>query len=244
MQRQAHFQNNHLQKKKKRTYGQQLPVTQKWSNYCPPCTLPSPQKCRDLPCQTYNIKACDTYKGIELPYCNPFLKLACQEALFSAKYQKGGPFGAVLVQYLHKKDTTTNNGMKMATPTKVLRYWIAHNQVTTLNDPTAHAEMQVIRKASHDLKRFHLEDCILYSSDEPCSMCSGAVYWARIPQVYFAATRYDAAAPGVNFSDEEIFREMGTAYRKRKRVRFYQMSCPNSLDAFNYWKRSITSLPY
>lgn len=205
---------------------------QKWSHYCPPCTLPDKKKCSSLPCQTYNIKAGGTYNGIELSgSCSPFLKQACKEALYSAKKLNGGPFGAVLVQMNSKRN-------------QIIRSWVGHNQVTTLNDPTAHAEIQVIRKACKSLQRIDLSDCILYSSSETCPMCAGSVYWSKIPVVYFAATRYDAGAQGVGFADEQIFLEMELPYSKRKLVKFWQVSCPNSLDAFNYWKRSANSIPY
>ena len=68
-------------------------------------------------------------------------------------------------------------------------------------------------------------------------MCYSAICWAGIPVVVFAATRYDAAAQGVDFVDETIYDELALPYNERQR-KFRQASSPNSLDAFNYWKRS------
>lgn len=210
------------------------PDIQPWSGYCPSCTHLDQKICNALPCQTYNLKACNTYAGIEKHSpCPDFLTLACQEALISAKDLQGGPFGAVLVQLEEK-----NNG------SKVKRYWVGHNQVTNLNDPTAHAEIQVIRKACQDLGKIDLSDCVLFSSCETCPLCTGAIYWAHIPRVCFASTRYDAGAQGVNFADDQIFFEMSLPYSQRKLVRFEQYSCEESLDAFNYWKRDSASIPY
>src|SRR6266542_2719760 len=74
------------------------------------------------------------------------------------------------------------------------------NEVTTSQDPTAHAEIVAIREACRTLKSPHLDGCDIYTSCEPCPMCLGAIYWARLRRLYFAATRQDAAAAG--FDDE------------------------------------------
>ena len=67
------------------------------------------------------------------------------------------------------------------------------NQVTSTNDPTAHAEVVAIRKACKELNTFQLDDCIIYTSCEPCPMCLGAIYWARPKMVVYACTKQDAA---------------------------------------------------
>lgn len=100
---------------------------------------------------------------------------------------EGGPFGAVIV-----KDGAV-----------IGRGW---NQVTTRCDPTAHAEVVAIRNACAEIKDFALRDCVIYTSCEPCPMCLGAMYWARLEAVYLAGTREDAAAAG--FSDAEIYEEI------------------------------------
>jgi tRNA(Arg) A34 adenosine deaminase TadA len=80
------------------------------------------------------------------------------------------------------------------------------NAVTTQNDPTAHAEVQAIRAAATALGTFNLAGCEIFTSCEPCPMCLGAIYWARIDRVYFAATRFDAAAAG--FDDSRLYDEL------------------------------------
>jgi guanine deaminase len=125
----------------------------------------------------------------------------------------GGPFGAIIV-----KDN------------KVVSE--ASNGVTSLNDPTAHAEIQAIRKACQVLGNFQLNDCILYSSCEPCPMCLGAIYWARPTAVYFAATRFDAAAGG--FDDEFIYKEIGRPGVERQ-IQFTQITVPNGNSIFSDW---------
>ncbi len=106
----------------------------------------------------------------------------------------GGPFGALVV--LNNKVVGTGA-----------------NQVTTINDPTAHAEVLAIRAASKSLNRFDLSDCTLYTSCEPCPMCLGAIYWARISTVFYGNTRNDAASIG--FDDEYIYNELKLPLEKR-----------------------------
>ena len=99
----------------------------------------------------------------------------------------GGPFGALVVK----------GGEVIAR---------AANRVTMENDPTAHAEIQAIRAACAALSDFELAGCTLYASCEPCPMCLGAVYWARLSRVVYAATRAEAAAAG--FDDAHIYDEI------------------------------------
>ncbi len=209
-----------------------------WSGYEPPCAFENPEGCP--PVQRENILPPEIYQGI-LGGTNRWLDMACQEALRSAR-SGGGPFGAVLVQI----DDETGH---------VLRCWKNHNHVTEWKDPTAHAEISVIRQACSDLGVFHLHEisreesrlsqkgefshCEIYSSAEPCPMCYAAICWARIPVLVFGATRFDAAAKGVDFSDAAIYEELALAYEDRRAFRkILQGSSPYSLDAFNYWKRS------
>lgn len=188
------------------------------------------------PLQEVNIKTQDIYNKIEIK-SNKWIELACDTATHSVK-NGGGPFGAVIVQI----DDETN---------EVLRYWKTSNQVTKSNDPTAHAEVMAIRSACSSLGVFNLgriekkdseltqtgntSHCEIFSSCEPCPMCYSAIHWARIPVLYFAATRFDAAQPGISFSDEEIYEELKVPYSSRK-TKVYQCSTPNSLNAFNLWK--------
>src|SRR5205085_312713 len=70
------------------------------------------------------------------------------------------------------------------------------NQVTSTNDPTAHAEIVAIREACKNLNTFKLDDCEIYTSCEPCPMCLAAIYWSRLKKAYYGNTRKDAAAIG------------------------------------------------
>ena len=77
------------------------------------------------------------------------------------------------------------------------------NQVMSTFDPTCHAEVSAIRDATSKLKTFHLNDCDIYTSNEPCPMCLGACYWARVRKVYYAGTIDDARDYG-NFDDDSV----------------------------------------
>lgn len=123
-----------------------------------------------------------------------FLEMAIELARENVLTGNGGPFGAVI----------THNNQLIATGV---------NQVTSLNDPTAHAEIIAIRGACTQLQSFQLSGCILYSSCEPCPMCLGALYWARPSAVYFASSRHDAAAAG--FDDAFIYTELLQPYQSR-----------------------------
>ena len=105
-----------------------------------------------------------------------------------------GPFGAVVA-----RDGAI-----------VSRGW---NRVTAASDPTAHAEVVAIRRACTRLSSFSLAGCTLYTSCEPCPMCLGAAYWARVDRLVFAASRLDAAAAG--FDDARIYDEIGLAHGAR-----------------------------
>ena len=135
---------------------------------------------------------------------------------------KGGPFGAVIVR----------NGTVIAK---------GHNQVTSTNDPTAHAEIVAIREACKKLGTFQLDDCELYTSCEPCPMCLSAIYWARLKKVYFANTRQDAAAIG--FDDEFIYREIPLALNKRK-LAMKQLMRKEASVAFDEWKAKADKILY
>ncbi len=87
------------------------------------------------------------------------------------------------------------------------------NLVTSSNDPTAHAEVTAIRRACDSLKTFQLHGCEIYTTCEPCPMCLGAIYWARLDRVYYAATREDAALAG--FDDSLIYREVAAPINRR-----------------------------
>ena len=87
------------------------------------------------------------------------------------------------------------------------------NQVVELRDPSAHAEIMALRAAGGALGRHVLEDCVLYSSSEPCPMCLAACYWASVPRVVFAATSRDLA--GYDFQDLAFYTELGLPAGRR-----------------------------
>lgn len=99
----------------------------------------------------------------------------------------GGPFGAVIVK----------DGRIVAE---------ACNRVVPDGDPTAHAEVSCIRAAARRLGTFNLSGCDIYTSCEPCPMCLGAIYWARLSRVFYGNDRHDAADAG--FDDEFIYQEL------------------------------------
>ena len=134
----------------------------------------------------------------------------------------GGPFGAVIVQ----------KGKIVA------RGW---NQVTSVNDPTAHAEVVAIRNACKKLKSFHLEDCDLYTSCEPCPMCLAAIYWARIKRVYYGNTRSDAAR--IQFDDDWIYREVARPISRRK-LRMQQLLRSEAWEVFAEWQHKEDKQQY
>ncbi len=103
------------------------------------------------------------------------------------RHGRGGPFGCVIV----RQGEIVGRG---------------NNRVTSTNDPTAHAEVTAIRDACAELNTFQLADCELYTSCEPCPMCLAAIYWARLPTVYYGNTRRDAAAIG--FDDDFIYSQV------------------------------------
>ena len=134
----------------------------------------------------------------------------------------GGPFGAVVV----KNDAIIARG---------------HNQVTTKNDPTAHAEVVAIRNACQVLGTFQLEGCDVYSSCEPCPMCLSALYWARPGHVYYATTRDDAARAG--FDDSFIYDELARPAIERRLVVEHRPH-DDAARVFEAWKNKADKVRY
>ena len=143
-----------------------------------------------------------------------FMREAIRLALQKMRSNHGGPFGAVVV----------------CRGKIVGRGW---NQVTSTNDPTAHAEVVAIREACRRLKTFLLDECELYTSCEPCPMCLAAGYWARVRRIYFANTRRDAAAIG--FDDDFLYREVARPVSRRK-IPMKQLLRKEALKGFAEWK--------
>ncbi len=135
---------------------------------------------------------------------------------------KGGPFGAVVVR----------DGKIIAA---------VGNRVTSTNDPTAHAEVVAIREACKTLDTFDLTGCEIYSSCEPCPMCLGAIMWARLDRLYYAADRQDAARAG--FDDEFFYTEMALPADQRM-MRPTQMLQAEANVAFDKWIAMVDKIPY
>ncbi|WNC15520.1 nucleoside deaminase [Brevibacillus brevis] len=151
-----------------------------------------------------------------------WMEKAVQLALENVLQSRGGPFGAIVV----KEGRIVGAGS---------------NEVTTKNDPTAHAEVQAIREACRQLGTFQLSDCELYTSCEPCPMCLGAIYWARPKAVYFACTKQDAAKIG--FDDQFIYEQIGIPYEERT-IPFIQLQPESFRKPFEAWAQSPSKVEY
>jgi tRNA(Arg) A34 adenosine deaminase TadA len=155
-------------------------------------------------------------------YNEYFLLRAIELANANIKNGTGGPFGAVVVK----------DGAIIAE---------SGNTVTCDNDPTAHAEVNVIRAACKILGHFQLEGCQLYTSCEPCPMCLGAIYWARPDAVYYAATQKDAAHGG--FDDAFIYHEINKSGEQRT-IPFIGKIMPEGKQVFENWLELENKINY
>src|SRR6202171_6201910 len=151
-----------------------------------------------------------------------FMLRAIALGIENVRTGKGGPFGAVV----------SKDGRIVAE---------GANRVTTTNDPTAHAEIVVIREACRVLGAFQLTGCDLYTTCEPCPMCLGAIYWARPARVFYACVAADAAAVG--FDDAFIYEELNRAHAER-RMATRQLLREESLKMFSLWKSQENKTPY
>jgi len=151
-----------------------------------------------------------------------FMMAAIRLSLENVNSGNGGPFGAVIVR----------NGKIIASGV---------NEVTNCNDPTAHAEVVAIRKACEINGTFQLDDCEIYCSCEPCPMCLGAIYWARLAKIYYANTKKDAAY--INFDDDFIYNELDKSIDKRK-LPTIQLLRNEAQIAFNKWNDSTIKTEY
>lgn len=150
-----------------------------------------------------------------------FIRRAIELSIENVK-RGGGPFGAVI----------TKDGIIISE---------SCNKVTLINDPTAHAEIGAIREAARKLNNFDLSGCTIYVSCEPCPMCLGAIYWARINKVFFANTRSDAE--NIGFDDSLIYEEISRPLTERK-IEFKQLLREEALEAFKAWEKSENKVEY
>ena len=144
----------------------------------------------------------------------PFMARAIQLSLDNVLSGQGGPFGAVIV----KDGGIIAEGV---------------NRVTVSNDPTAHAEIVAIREACVRLSSFTLKDCEIYTSCEPCPMCLGAIYWARLRRIHFGNLAADASKIG--FDDSFMYQEFTQPVAQRK-IPMLQMMREQALVAFRAWE--------
>ncbi|MCB0065507.1 MAG: nucleoside deaminase [Caldilineaceae bacterium] len=151
-----------------------------------------------------------------------FLREAIHLSIEKMEANEGGPFGAIVVR----------NGEIIG------RGW---NQVTSTNDPTAHAEVTAIRDACSHLKTFSLAGCEIYSSCEPCPLCLAAIYWSRLDRIYYAATCDDAAAAG--FDDRHFYREIRKPAAERS-IPMQQALRDEALVALQTWMKKEDRIRY
>ncbi|WP_397569684.1 nucleoside deaminase [Schlesneria sp. T3-172] len=151
-----------------------------------------------------------------------FLREAIRLSIEKMEANEGGPFGAVVVR----------NGEIVG------RGW---NQVTSTNDPTAHAEVVAIRDACSRLKTFSLAGCEIYSSCEPCPLCLAAIYWSRLDCIYYAATCDDAAEAG--FDDRSFYREISRPTAERA-IPMQQALREEALVALQTWMKKEDRIRY
>jgi guanine deaminase len=151
-----------------------------------------------------------------------FMRKAIGLAQNGMDANRGGPFGAIVV----KNGEVIGEGF---------------NCVTSTNDPTAHAEIVAIRKACEKLGSFQLEDCVIYTSCEPCPMCLGAVYWARPEKMFFACTREDAA--NIEFDDQFIYDEIERPIENRQ-IKSINFLRDEGLKVFENWANKTDKTEY
>lgn len=144
-----------------------------------------------------------------------FMLKAIEFAQQGMDNNEGGPFGAIIV----KDGKIVGRG---------------NNKVTSTNDPTAHAEVVAIRDACKNLGTFQLDDCVIYTSCEPCPMCLGAIYWARPKRIVFACDKKDAAAIG--FDDDFIYKEIELPIDKRT-IPTDQLLRNAGIKVFENWEK-------
>lgn len=144
---------------------------------------------------------------------NRFMQRAVALAREGMRAGDGGPFGAVIVR----------NGAVLAE---------SANRVIATGDPTNHAEIIAIRKACAVLGSVDLSGCELYTNGEPCPMCLGAIYWARLSRVHYANTRENAAEIG--FDDALIYEEAGREPSERA-ICFEQVPDRDAVEVFREW---------
>lgn len=151
-----------------------------------------------------------------------FMQRAIELSRKGMESNEGGPFGAIVV----KDGKIVGEG---------------NNQVTSSNDPTAHAEVVAIRNACKNLNTFQLDGCIVYTSCEPCPMCLGAIYWARPDKIFYACSKKDAARIG--FDDDFIYQEINLEIENRS-IETRQIMSEEANQVFEAWATKADKTEY
>ena len=144
-----------------------------------------------------------------------FMSKAIELALENMRSNQGEPFGALIV-----KDG------------KIVGSWCS--SISKENNPTAHAEMEAIRKACENLGNESLEGCVVYTNCEPCPMCLSALHLAKVKEIYFANTREDAAE--IWFDDSKIYKALSNAAHK-KLIPSYELERSDASKVFDERKK-------
>ncbi len=151
-----------------------------------------------------------------------FMEAAIALSLEAMRSGRGGPYGAVIVH----EGKIIGRGM---------------NEVTSTHDPSAHAELTAIREACAHLQSCHLEGCELYTSCEPCPMCMGAIYWARLDRVYYGNTKEVAARFGFN---SQIFYDELALPREQRQITMLPLMAEEAIAAFEEWEAKADKEDY
>lgn len=141
----------------------------------------------------------------------------------------GGPFGAAIIQIIKEKNK--NDKYKIIV--------IERNSVVRDNNPTSHAEMNAIKKASEIFNRFDLSDCILVSTAKSCPMCLATSCWAKIPKIYYGVGYEYASKYG--FKDNDILE-----YFQGKNNIISEINYENEFakEPFEHWAKKENRIDY
>jgi guanine deaminase len=134
-------------------------------------------------------------------YETKYMRRVLELAQWGMDTGHGGPFGSVIVK----------DGEIVGE---------AHNEVLSSNDPTAHAELLAVRRASARLKTFNLSGCELYTNGAPCCMCMSSMLWARLDRAYYALSMDDSRDIGLG--DEPFYEELARPLQSRQIIPMVQ----------------------
>lgn len=148
---------------------------------------------------------------------NQYMKMAIDRARETVSKNIGGPFGACIVK----------DGQVIA---------VASNNVLSSHDPTGHAEVNAIRKASEVLGTHDLSGCVMYATGYPCPMCLGAMIWAKIDTLYYGCNPSDAE--GIGFRDDFIYRFIKTGEKEGMEFKVEEIDREECLKLFEEYRKA------